>query len=388
MHVADMLAGFLNIRENLEVPTFYFGLANDAEHKDWAIEYVTDCMYSKFLDKSMIVPWANPLPKDDPNSVTPPMPVPQFTILSWDGSTRKSLIMPAHVIAQWKSHPTFGPKLDEYVAKHKLDGSIVQAEPSPLKRKGDDVKVEQGKTKCLKQESKGEQAEEKCVVKLEVVNPTTEFDKMPGLTHEFVLTSVEAPKNLSVGISSTCQMFINNPNDQEITIPMWTFFAGFKSGKWGSRSNDADQSSLGDFEYLYQLINGNDTVIFEGKMSTLMDVIEQRRAMKPDNADVAYHTINDSPTPEHPGFFTLSKSASISFTVNSPVVKMEPGTKTTLPQGHAACVLPAKAWMNLNMVSVVWTVGWTISCGPRPRRPSIYLMQDLVIPPMSVVSMH
>ena len=74
--------------------------------------------------------------------------------------------------------------------------------------------------------------------------------------------------------------------------------AGYRSGKWKPAGEELD-----DNDVPYQLVDGDSWVMHEGKFRSLLDVVMERRASKPDNATVAYYTIADRPTFDQPRMF-------------------------------------------------------------------------------------
>ena len=126
-------------------------------------------------------------------------------------------------------------------------------------------------------------------------------------------------------------------------------------------------------------------VMLDGKYRSLLDVIEERRAVKLDNDSVAYYTREDNPTPDQPALFTLSPKQNIVFRASDTVVVSAPGTHTLMKQDHAAAFLPAEQWLAKSMLQVVFYVKWTIIHGLKPQRPLLVYAKDMTIPKQAAV---
>ena len=68
--------------------------------------------------------------------------------------------------------------------------------------------------------------------------------------------------------------------------------------------------------------------------------------------------------------------------------QVEPGSKTAVPQGHAAGLAAAKVWGDMELAMVMWMVHWTTIQGLRPKRPIIVFAKSCVLPAEAAVQLH
>ena len=100
MQTADTLRAFLSIRHTREVPAFFFGLADDAAHKDWINEMTIEDASQGYLDGTIPLSWAKPMNKEPTVTADSTPVLPQLTILTWVGEQRKTVQMPEEVTKQ------------------------------------------------------------------------------------------------------------------------------------------------------------------------------------------------------------------------------------------------------------------------------------------------
>ena len=88
-------------------------------------------------------------------------------------------------------------------------------------------------------------------------------------------------------------------------------------GRSGGNTKQHSKRSLVDqvletgAEFLYELKDGN-TVVIEGSVAkTIFEFVEERRAVRASEQEVAYHRIIPSPRPGYPGFFCLERRKSL-----------------------------------------------------------------------------
>ena len=196
-----------------------------------------------------------------------------------------------------------------------------------------------------------------------------------------VLSNLASDQSVKVSFTSDHKAYLSNSNDDRVIINAGTFLAGYRSGKWKPAGQEMD-----DDDVPYELVDGDSWVMHEGKFCRLLDVVIERRASKPDNATVAYYTIADRPTPDEPSMFVLNPKteSSLAFRPNMQDVKVEPGSKVTITQTHAAICLPPKVWAKFQQVKILWMSSWTQLQGLKPKRPMMVFVATLELPGKSV----
>ena len=102
--------------------------------------------------------------------------------------------------------------------------------------------------------------------------------------------------------------------------------------------------------------------------------------IKPEGGRVAYHEAQDSPLPDETGFFALQVLQHVIFKSTMITVKVEPGSKTPVPQAHAAGILPRSTWSAMKLAKVSRVVNWTSLQGLKPKRPVIVFSEAFTVP--------
>ena len=131
----------------------------------------------------------------------------------------------------------------------------------------------------------------------------------------------------------------------------------------------------------YELRDANDTVILDNKVTSLGQVIKEKRAISPLEIKVLYHTLVDKPTSEDSSFFKCEEKQNqqvLFRTENVPIKEEQKDNDcVTLPHGNLAGCLPAATWDTL-ATHVVWVLRWTAR-GLSPVRPLICLKDKCII---------
>lgn len=259
-----------------------------------------------------------------------------------------------------------GESFMEFIKQHKLD-----APDTSEKRPG----------AVLASPAKRIKVEEQSVEQLGGVMTLDELASLATVTHEVVLSNLASDQSVKVSFTSDHKAYLSNSNADRVLINQGTLLAGYRSGKW----KPAD-AQLDDNDVPYELVDGNSWVMHEGKFCRLLDVVIERRAQKPDNATVAYYTIADRPTPDEPSMFVLNlkTESSLAFRPTIQEVKVEPGSKVTIPQMHAAVCLPPKVWAKFQQVGILWLSSWTQLQGLKPKRPMMVFVATVELPGNSV----
>ena len=78
---------------------------------------------------------------------------------------------------------------------------------------------------------------------------------------------------------------------------MGTLLAGYMSGKWKALATEEEYDGM---TLPFQIKDANTMVSFEGKNKPLLEVAVERRAEKPDAANVAYYEVLDRPMDDGP----------------------------------------------------------------------------------------
>ena len=362
-HTCDTVLGFLGVRHELAVPAFYYGICDDAGHKEWAQEWVADQAREAFLEGRMPLTWASPMSDVPPVTSSDAVAAPQLLVLSWVNDEKKQVRLSEAIINQWKDHPVHGETFMEFIRQHRLDETPEKRPGAVLASPAKRIKVEQS---------------------VEQLGGTLTLDELANLatvTHEAVLSNLASDQSVKVSFTSDHKAYLSNSNDDRVIINAGTFLAGYRSGKWKPAGQEMD-----DNDVPYELVDGDSWVMHEGKFCRLLDVVIERRASKPDNATVAYYTIADRPTPDEPSMFVLNPKteSSLAFRPNMQDVKVEPGSKVTITQTHAAICLPPKVWAKFQQVKILWMSSWTQLQGLKPKRPMMVFVATLELPGKSV----
>ena len=72
-----------------------------------------DSFNDVFLNGTLLLPWATPMPPEPVASEVPIVSAPQLTLLSWVGSDKKQVAMPADIAKTWAENETFGDQFND-----------------------------------------------------------------------------------------------------------------------------------------------------------------------------------------------------------------------------------------------------------------------------------
>ena len=196
-HTGDTVLGFMGIRHQLAVPTFYYGICEDASHKEWAMEYVAEEAREAFLAGRVPLTWASPM--SEAPSVLPGVAAaaPQLLVLSWVSDEKKQVRMPEAIMIQWKDHPVHGDEIMAFIKQHKLEPDAPEQRPgSALASPAKQTKVEQS---------------------VEQLGGVMALDKLASLdtvTHEMVLSNVVSDQSVKVSFTSYHKVYLINSSDE------------------------------------------------------------------------------------------------------------------------------------------------------------------------------
>eukprot|EP00435_Cladocopium_sp_Y103_P047494 s156_g14.t1 len=163
----------------------------------------------------------------------------------------------------------------------------------------------------------------------------------------------------------------------DVELSAGTTVAGYWKGTWQKREGELRVADVP-----YELRDANDTVIMENKITSLGQVIKEKRAISPLEIKLMYHALVEKPTAEDSSFFKCEgkQDQQVLFRTENVPVKDEQRSAdgcVTLPHGSLAGCLPTASWHNL-ATHVVWTVRWTAR-GLNPVRPLVCLKEKCII---------
>ena len=127
----------------------------------------------------------------------------------------------------------------------------------------------------------------------------------------------------------------------------------------------------------YQLENYSDYVVFDNKVTTLLDLVNNRRESAPD-VKIAYHDLEpDAAGP--PGVFKLVRTHIDLVPLQNEfhTDKEEGKPPDAAMQTSVGGVVPREAWTEL--VRVSWSIKWGVN-GLMPVRPQVVLYSCFVLP--------
>ena len=209
----------------------------------------------------------------------------------------------------------------------------------------------------------------------------TKLDEMPKTASLLDITLSNVRNNNSVTLqvlpgSPNKELWLINKGNTEAKLTAGFILAGFGKGEYKQQSPATDREILFDMSPL-------PWVLHQSSLRAVEDVVNGERLKKP-GAKVAYHDLVDSPTPEKPGAWKLTRKLEISFVPEAVTVK--PGqTQDQAKQSECAALFPSATW-NQTHSEVVFSVGWQAT-GLMPIRPQVVIKHALAIPPQCALKL-
>ena len=121
----------------------------------------------------------------------------------------------------------------------------------------------------------------------------------------------------------------------------------------------------------------------DGKVTTVGQIIKEKRAISPLDTKVLYHEMQDKPTAEDSFFFILKEKPDCKVLFRPENVPVKPEQKgadghVNLAYSSVAGCLPTSCWQNNLATEILWSVKWTAR-GLTPVRPNICLKEPCKI---------
>ncbi len=305
--VGNFFDAFVDLRKALNHPMVYVGTSDDLGRLEWLQQTKSQNLAQLWSAGALSVPGFNPeldgAPNNDLLHTFPPRPT--LNVLTFgaddDDGNPRGLRVPEAITKQWLNHDTFGDDfrtfLDEFYETYgaqddPIEENQVTGTGTTGKRPGDPVTVTRGSGKKPK-------VDNDYIVITEEVGGGATLMEVP-----IVSVKVRGAGELKLTVKMQNKLHISNSTEQEAHLIPGTLLAGFGKGKWQVKSGDYDENK----QLLYTLQDGHaEKVVFNGKLMTLLEVVNQRRATSPATATVNYHEMKplaDGP----PGYSVITAS--------------------------------------------------------------------------------
>lgn len=388
-------------RPNMNVPSYVAMATNDVTRMEWLQQRILKLVGEAFAEGRLNIPGFST--KLDANSVEEPVTErPQLTVLLYKeaDSKVKGLSVPDDVIKKWAGHPTLGAEFDSFMQEFQSDAKLHcgadDYETAPGAADADMKDPDgNGKTSTpLKSSLSGlGSVEKKRKLETFLIEESKLMDTQPLTDIPMCNIKVKGSGAVRFQIRAGSKCHVLNASDSEVKLSSGTFVAGFGPCKWQAQKDD-DQTQSTPNKIVYNLSSSDELVHFEGKLMTLLTVINQKRAQQP-GCRILYHDIVPCARGA-PGAFTLSRTHNVEYVLtgkveisdspeeedSAPINKKAPGSL----QGSAASLLPLTAWTDLNIGGLVWTVKWSAQ-GLMPVRAQIVILTEVDLPSRHAVAL-
>lgn len=221
---------------------------------------------------------------------------------------------------------------------------------------------------------------------LQDVPPECLLDKLPDACPLTQQVPLVAAKHCELMIAVGHRVFIKNTKDEPAVLKKGLVVAGFYKGRWIS-AKQAETDII--FDYLFDFHSADDNVFLKDSFTTMMDVIQSKRATAPADSHVGFHQLKDRPKDGKPQFFFLEKNQDVFFHFESiPVTTTEGDNKVKVSNQNCAGLIPEHAWKSW-ATELVWSVRWPPIAvkGLQPIRPWIVMACAVHVPPLKIIEL-
>ena len=374
------------LKKTIGLPVYYLGFAETDGQAEWQRVHMSMWLADGFLNGSLPVPAGHqPLAAAELPSelVTAMPPKPDLGTLTWSNKKHEdglpTLKTPDKILQAWHDHQEFGEPFRDWLKKTRgLIPLDIPDDKDPKKRTSSasaasasslDTRNEQPAAKKVKKETPSA-----ALTSIAVADLPTPLSFSAQLPLPQATKKAGGKCRLVIAIGS--KLFLANDGTAGVELSAGTTVAGYWKGSWLKREGEPRVTDVP-----YELRDANDTVILDNKVTSLGQVIKEKRAISPLEIKVLYHTLVDKPTSEDSSFFKCEEKQNqqvLFRTENVPIKEEQKDNDcVTLPHGNLAGCLPAATWDTL-ATHVVWVLRWTAR-GLSPVRPLICLKDKCII---------
>ena len=370
----DTARAFANLRSSWPIKTFYWGLtdtgrADAVPEEAWAMEHMSLWMTNEFMAGNLSIPGSE-LPEQAVDAEAHGLEKPPLTICTWaDAEVRgqpPSIVVPESVVNAWSTHEKYGEEFKKFTAEcSHLKGQVGRATRGIKRRSSDTVPMD---VKRMKNELHiaGARA-------LEAADPVP---AVQPLVKDIAL-SIDG---LFVRCLPGPEIEIVSHKDEDHVFPAGFVLLGFHgAGSWRQGKTPEDQAAR-ENEIPFVLQDANSSVILDGGLSVLGDVVETQLAKDP-MATIKYFKMIPEPRDGWPGWFKLEQRHHLFWKMANYSVSEEKAIKPM----SAGSLLPVATYMTEH-TEVVWQVRWT-SHGLTPSVPCVIVKHNLQVAKKSTVKL-
>ena len=363
--VAYSLQAFLDIRKNSNLRMHFCGICDDMVEYDWVFTHVV-----KQLAHDIAQGTVKPLSGHTVTTVVPTdlleeAPAkPQLNVLVLGGKDKDVLQLPTSLIRKYAQDSRFRAEFETMMDKHHSEfGAAMSDVPDTAELDKDAENKDQPVQKSpLKKPRVGP-----APVKTDKVPPTSivEASQIVGQKiWECPMANIkDVEDKLKISIRIGNKVCIYNLSGQEVKLPAGTVVASF--GKGGFKLLRKDQETE-DAMVAYSLKDDEDMVIFNGTLTKLGTVVEEKRKTEP-NCSICYFSMENRVSEANPGGFSLQANHRVVFYLKT-------DESIAVNQNNMASKLPATTW-DSEVTKIVWAVRWTTK-GLMPVCPRVVLHRD------------
>ena len=354
----DMARAWVDLQQTWTAPSYLVIVAADANHAIWCREFLCGEVKGQVLAGDVRLPgFAVPpeLPPPELLEKTPDLPQLKVAVWKRDGDTLQMQI-PAHVIDAWSGHVEFSERFEL------VKWDIGQTATSPaLTNNPGRTATGEAVVKRAKTEGAKTEAEHDAAVSFDI--------KSISDAKLEILKEVKLPNHMTLLFCPGNKILIANPTVEERSLERDSYLCGFLKGAW-TKTVDSEDATI-----TYSLEDATSEIVMPGpmKITTVGAQLEARRDKNPD-VKIMYHTIVDTPVPDHVSFFKLSLDSPVHWTVQLAQQKEE---HKVLPN-HAAGLVPHRTWVNW-FTKIVFLTKWQPR-GLMPVRPYIFMKESVTLP--------
>ncbi|CAK9019083.1 Uncharacterized protein SCF082_LOCUS14370 [Durusdinium trenchii] len=351
---------------------------------EWAKQHHVEKLFESFLSEEYKP--LTPLP-GPPDQLAQPGPQhPTLSLLAWGtGKAKDTLKTPDKVLKAWwdgNFASEFRALVEEARQNHQLDIKIDESQNAQTQKRRR-VNAEGESVPGQNNSSSSSTPAAATTTDVKVVD----VPDIPTLCFECKVTS---NPSLVLKVTIGQGVFLENLMDTPQVLKAGVVLCGYYKGKfWSPDGNGEKPCEKSDV--LFRLESSMDHVMLNSKYLKVSEVIREKRKLTPADAHVAYHELQDSPTPTDASAFNLvPKKMDVFFKISDfPAVKQEEDgqDKLMIPSAHLAGTVPSKVWQTSDLAKVTWAVKWpaVASKGLQPVRPMIVCAKDITVPPKQAV---
>ena len=380
------------LRKTAGQPLYYLGFAENDGQAEWQRFHLSTWLSEGFLNGSLPLPaGAQALaPAELPADLVAALPSkPDLGTLTWSNKKQEdglpTLKTPDKILQAWHDHPEFGESFREWLKKTRavIPLDVMDDKADSKKRAAETTGGPAGGTqqtdtgpspKKIKTTVRdGPAAALPSLAAADLPTPLSFSAQLP-----LPQSSKRAGGKCRLVIAVGSKIFLANEGTADVELSAGTTVAGYWKGSW-----QKNEGELRTADVPYELHDASDLVIMENKVTSLAQVIKEKRAISPLEVKVLYYNLVDKPTAEDSTFFKCEpkQGQQVLFRTENVPVKEEQRNPScgcvSLPHGSLAGCMPTATWNNL-ATQVIWVLRWTAR-GLSPVRPLICLKEKCII---------